>query len=159
MNALSTLELVGNKVEIDRSFRDVKELNVSIQGYAGSFIPISVQTLVGVEEIQVVQVFIAGVRLTGTAPTYPWYDLIMTGIPNNRLNGQSGATLRIHNSGERTLTTHQDRVIFRSRHPEGVIIQPIEIQIRRPDGTLAATGDLTDFSIDLRITYSGSSRQ
>lgn len=136
------------------------ELIVTITDYtANGFLYVPDRPIQGIERIELVQTFVAGVPNTLGVPTYDFYDLTISDFSFNSVMN-SGATnrLRLYNVGERTRTDLNSRTVLHSRNDMGTTLSNTLIRAFRPDGTPCAAGDFDTLSIDLRITFVEGSR-
>lgn len=158
MSSFVTRDSTRKPEGIDVGYKEVNELTIQ-NSTAWGGVPLDLYTVPidGVEQIELIQTFVSGVVLSGTVPTYPWFDLRLNGIPNNKLAGDA-AVIRLYNTGERTRTDFTNRVIFRSNNPKGQQIRAVTVEFTRPDGVRCQLGDLGAWSIELRLTRIGGLR-
>lgn len=143
--------------DIDITHREVNELTIQSTNWTGLPLDLFTVPIDGVEQIEIIQTFVSGVGLTAGVPTHPWFDVRLNGIPNNKLAGDT-AVIRLYNTGERTLTTHTNRVVFKSNNPKGQQIRSANIEFVLPSGVRAAASDVGAWSLEFRLTRVGGLR-
>lgn len=136
--------------DIDLTHQEVNEYTIQGDSWGGVPVQITTMPIEGIQKIELIQTFVSDVA-GGATPTYPWFDLRLDGIPNNRLAGDA-AVIRLYNLGERTRTDFTNRVVYQSNNPKGHNVRSATAEFRRPDGGLCPAADIGAWSIEFRIT-------
>lgn len=142
---------------IDTSIKEVNELTIQQTSWNGTPIDLYTVPIDGVYQIELLTTFVSGVVLSSGVPVYPWFDMRLNGVPNNKLAGDT-AVIRLYNMGERTKTEFTNRMVFRSSNLKGQHLGAVTVEFTRPDGTRCPAADLGAWSVEFRITRIGGLR-